>query len=59
MLLLISVITGAESKSSEFRVHLPICMLGGKEPEGTLRLLFILRGRMRPEQTRHLLKATE
>lgn len=55
MSLLISIITGAGAKP----IHLPICMMGGKEPEGALRLLFILQRRMRAEQSRDLLKVTK
>lgn len=53
--LLISIIAGTGSK----RIHLPICMMEGKELGGTLRLLFILQNGMRLEQSRHLLKVTE
>lgn len=39
-------------------IHLPMCMMGRWEPEGIVRLLFILQRKTRPEQLRALLEVT-
>lgn len=39
-------------------MHMPICIMGRKEPEGILSLFFILQRKMRLEQLKDLLKVT-